>query len=205
MSPLKARGWMGRPLSYSQPWKSPVCSRDANCLQPDTFLDLTERAEMRFKPVEAPLIPTSAGSEHVSGPILRALRENRSLLCPAHLSLAVCGTESQWLLGCQEKATSQGHGSGWSPGPPLRGGCRRELGNPCLMLGEKQEHALLTLQDCQCPLYFTVTTLLHTHIMKDFQCRFPQQCTSLALPACTPSLVFKTQNGHAIRGLHTSS
>lgn len=122
MSPLKARGWMGRPLSYSQPWKSPVCSRDANCLQPDTFLDLTERAEMRFKPVEAPLIPTSAGSEHVSGPILRALRENRSLLCPAHLSLAVCGRESQWLLGCQEKATSQGHGSGWSPGPPSRGG-----------------------------------------------------------------------------------
>lgn len=65
--PPKARGWMGGPLSYSQRWKSPVCSRDANCLQPDTFLDLTERVEMRFKPLEAPPIPTSAGSGLMSG------------------------------------------------------------------------------------------------------------------------------------------
>lgn len=45
--PLKARGWMGGPLGYSQPWKFLVYSRDANCLQPDTFLDPAEGAKRR--------------------------------------------------------------------------------------------------------------------------------------------------------------
>lgn len=141
---------MGGPLSYSQAWKTSVCSRDANCLQPDTFLDLAERVEMRVKPLEAPPIPTSAGSKCTSAPILWAL----SPLFPGHLSLVVCGRESAWLLGCRQKATSWGCSSGWSPGPLKRrlqieggGGLR----NPCPVLGDKQENVLLTLQGCQVP------------------------------------------------------
>lgn len=63
----KARGWMGGPLGYSQPWKSPVCIHDANCLQPDTFLDLAERAEMRVRHLKAPPIPTFACSKRRRG------------------------------------------------------------------------------------------------------------------------------------------
>lgn len=77
MSPLKARRWMGGLLSYSPAWKSPVCSRDANCLQPDTFLDLAGRAETGSEPPEAPLIPTSAASKHVRGPTLWARTESQ--------------------------------------------------------------------------------------------------------------------------------
>lgn len=77
-SPMKARGWMGGPLGYSQPWKSLVCSHDANCLQPDTFLDLAEREEMRVRHLEAPPIPTSLLSKRGWGPIMCALRENCS-------------------------------------------------------------------------------------------------------------------------------
>lgn len=48
---------MGGLLGYSQPWKPLVCSCDANCLQPDTFLDLAARVEASIKHVEAPRFP----------------------------------------------------------------------------------------------------------------------------------------------------
>ena len=171
--PPTAGGWMGGPLSYSQPWKTSVCSPDANCLQPDTFLDLAERVEMRVKPLEAPPIPTSVGSKCMSGPILWAV----SLLSPGHLSLAVCGRESTWLLGCWRKATSQGYSSGWCPGPLKMGGWAVHSETPALCLETNREMSPGTSR-LPGPLYFMVTALPHPHITEDHQPGFPQPGTS---------------------------
>jgi len=42
-------GWEDPSVTPSPGSLHPLCSRDANCLQPDTFLDLAGRAEMRVR------------------------------------------------------------------------------------------------------------------------------------------------------------
>ena len=177
-SPMKARGWMGGPLGYSQPWKSLVCSHDANCLQPDTFLDLAERAEMRVRHLEAPPIPTSVLSKRGRGPIMCALGENRSRPAQDAWVCQVAG-ESQWLPGCQKKATFQGQGGlGWSPGPPREEAADGRLRNPLPSAWRKTgKSSPVTLRPPLCP-YFTVRTLPHPHITQFPLPGFPQPGTS---------------------------
>lgn len=142
---------MRGPLSYSQPWKSSLCSCDANCLQPDTFLDLAERAELRVKLLEAPPIPASAGSQCTRGPILWAL----SLLCPGYLSVAVCGRESCGFWDVGRKQCPRATALGGLQAPLKRRLQMGALRKPRSVLGDKQGNALLSFEAARSPAVYS--------------------------------------------------
>lgn len=145
-SPLKARGWMGGLLGYSQPWKPLVWSCDANCLQPDTFLDVDAGWEASIVHLEAspgltsacpkhvPWAPTSAHPRHAPpaptpAPSKHGPQEkSAALICPGYLSWAVCGTElvacgllgeGQLLPGVVSRDPSYGAACGGAQDPPV--------------------------------------------------------------------------------------
>lgn len=133
--PLKAKGWMRGALGYSQPWKSLVCSCDANGLKPDTFLDSAKKAQMRFKGVGTPLMSASACSKLMCAPILQPCTQNCSLACSNCPSSAVCRTEGRWLPGCQSAAVSRA-ALEWSPS--LGGACNCGPQKPLLCAWRKR-------------------------------------------------------------------
>lgn len=150
-------GWEDPSVTPSPGSLRPLCSCDANCLQPDTFLDLAGRAEMRVRHLRAPPIPTSVcDSSRRRGP------------CCACLETITAQTAQDswvWQFSRERKRASEWLPGGWKePGlwgwflvPPRRwGSCRWEAQKPPALCSGNGSAVPLKLPVSP---YITVTTL----------------------------------------------
>ena len=182
---------MGGLPGNSQPWRPLVCSCDASCLQPDTFLDLAARVEAGIRHLEAPPVPTSA----------RPRRAPR-VPTPAHSKHGHLGKAQPCLprtpepgslwdrAGGSWMVSRRQHPGRWSPGSPREEAADGRLRNPLLCAWRKTG---------KCS---PVTSKLDTPFLQP-GCPSPGSPPP-KLPASTAPLLFKAENGHFPRELHTS-
>lgn len=158
-------GWEDPSVTPSPGSLHPLCSRDANCLQPDTFLDLAGRAEMRVRHLRAPPIPTSVCDS------LR--RRGPCCACLETITAQTAQDSWVWQFSRERKRESQRVAPRWSEGARTLGvipSAPLEVGE--LQMGGSETPCPLLREWLSCPFKAASVPLHHCndpappHIMR---------------------------------------